>query len=189
MNSRFNVRTTKWVGPDDLDQLRFDLAVGIPEGATKEQVAIMWRNLLTSRFKMKYHIEQRDFNVDELVVGPKGQKLVENKDAAPEQPADLPAGPPPGPPGPLPLDKNGRPSLNGPGLMMLMSAGPNGPTATAQGKAQPMSALVTMLSNEIGNPIVDKTGLTGKYDFSLEFVSDSRSRGRGIAWRRSRRSR
>src|SRR5262249_2935905 len=57
----FDVKNYQVVGPDDLDQLRFDFAVGIPEGATKEQVALMWRNLLTSRFKMKYHIEQREF--------------------------------------------------------------------------------------------------------------------------------
>lgn len=161
----FDVKNFQVAGPDDLDQLRFDFAVGVPEGATKEQVALMWRNLLTSRFKMKYHIEQRDFNVDELQIGPKGHKLVENKDEAPAaQPAKPPAD------GPPQFDPNGRPILNGPGLMMMMSAGPNGPTAKTSGKAQPMSALVTMLSNELGNPVVDKTGLTGKYDFYVEFA-------------------
>src|SRR6478609_8211330 len=57
----FDVKNFQVAGPDDLDQLRFDFAVGVPEGATKEQVTLMWRNLLTSRFKMKYHIEQREF--------------------------------------------------------------------------------------------------------------------------------
>jgi uncharacterized protein (TIGR03435 family) len=164
----FDVKNYQVVGPDDLDQLRFDFAVGVPEGATKEQAAVMWRNLLLSRLGLKYHIEQREFNVDELRIGPKGHKLVENKDGAPT--------PPPDPAGPPKTDANGRALLNEPALMMLMSPGPNGTTARTTGKAQPMSAFVQMISNQLGNPVVDKTGLTGKYDFFVEF---SPSRGFG----------
>ncbi len=29
-----------------------------------------------------------------------------------------------------------------------------------------------MLGNQIGKPVLDKTGLTGKYDFSLEYSID-----------------
>jgi len=37
---------------------------------------------------------------------------------------------------------------------------------------QSMNDLVNMLGNQIGTPVVDKTGLTGTYDFTLEFVPD-----------------
>ena len=37
-------------------------------------------------------------------------------------------------------------------------------------KSQPLSALVDMLSREFRMPIVDKTGLTGRFDFKLEFA-------------------
>jgi uncharacterized protein (TIGR03435 family) len=37
-------------------------------------------------------------------------------------------------------------------------------------KAQPISALLTSLSNQLGHPVVDKTGLTGKYDFLVEYA-------------------
>ncbi len=168
LGNAFNVKNYQVTGPDTLDSERFEIAVGIPDGATKEQVALMWRNLLISRFGLKYHIEQREFPVDELTVGPKGHKLVENKDQADAEPAKLPLDAA-GPPGRPPLDKEGRPTLNGPGLMMLMSAGPNGPTAKTMAKAQPMSEFVKMLSNQLGHPVVDKTGLAGTYDFSLDF--------------------
>jgi uncharacterized protein (TIGR03435 family) len=34
-----------------------------------------------------------------------------------------------------------------------------------------------MLSNQVGHPVVDKTGLTGKYDFYVEFAPTSGSIG------------
>src|SRR2546430_12075535 len=37
-------------------------------------------------------------------------------------------------------------------------------------RAQPLSALVDTLSREFRLPIADKTGLTGKFDFRLEFA-------------------
>jgi bla regulator protein blaR1 len=36
-----------------------------------------------------------------------------------------------------------------------------------------LSSLPMLLSNEAGRPVVDKTGLTGKYDFTLEYVPAS----------------
>ena len=54
-------------------------------------------------------------------------------------------------------------------MMMMMSAG--GPLRIA-GNVQSMSDLANMLSNQIGTPVVDKTGLTGTYDLTLEFVPD-----------------
>jgi uncharacterized protein (TIGR03435 family) len=33
-----------------------------------------------------------------------------------------------------------------------------------------MSAIVQLLSNQLGHPVVDKTGLAGTYDFSLDFA-------------------
>ena len=36
-----------------------------------------------------------------------------------------------------------------------------------------LSSLPMLLSNEAGRPVVDKTGLTGKYDFTLKYVPAS----------------
>jgi uncharacterized protein (TIGR03435 family) len=37
-------------------------------------------------------------------------------------------------------------------------------------KAQPLSKLTEMLSNQLGRPVLDKTGLSGHYDFKIEFT-------------------
>jgi len=40
------------------------------------------------------------------------------------------------------------------------------------GTAAPMQLLTQMLSNQLGRPVIDKTGLTGKYDFQLQWTPD-----------------
>lgn len=70
------------------------------------------------------------------------------------------------------LDKNGVPQLNAPGLFMMMTMGGNGPSAHLVGKAQTIDQLATMVGNQMGKPVVNKTGLNGKYDFTVEFAPD-----------------
>ena len=41
-----------------------------------------------------------------------------------------------------------------------------------EGFAAPLEMLSTTLSNSMGRPVIDKTGLTGKYDFVLEWTPD-----------------
>jgi len=40
------------------------------------------------------------------------------------------------------------------------------------GTAAPVSLLATVLSNFLGRPVIDKTGLTAKYDFELQWTPD-----------------
>lgn len=40
------------------------------------------------------------------------------------------------------------------------------------GMAAPLAMLATTLSNQLGRPVLDRTGLTGKYDFKLEWTPD-----------------
>lgn len=47
----------------------------------------------------------------------------------------------------------------------------------AQGFAAPMEMLAQSLSNQLGWPVVDKTGLTAKYDFVLEWTPDMGAAG------------
>ncbi len=42
-----------------------------------------------------------------------------------------------------------------------------------------LSTLVMLLSQSLGRPVIDKTGLTGNYDFDLEFTPDETQRGMG----------
>ncbi|HLI85121.1 MAG TPA: TIGR03435 family protein [Bryobacteraceae bacterium] len=85
-----------------------------------------------------------------------------------------PGGPPPKGafPGAPELDKNGVPQLPRPGLVTMMTMSPSGPTAHMVGRAQTMEQLAEALGRQLNHPVVDKTGLTGKYDFVLEFTPD-----------------
>jgi uncharacterized protein (TIGR03435 family) len=41
------------------------------------------------------------------------------------------------------------------------------------GRSGTMTMLATVLTNYVGSPVIDKTGLTGSYDYKLEYADDS----------------
>jgi uncharacterized protein (TIGR03435 family) len=168
----FGFKNYQVIGPDSLDSDRFDFAVALPEGATRDDVKIMWRNLLVSRFGLKYHIEQREFQVDELVVAPKGQKLTKNTDPPPQPNPDGTFPPPE-----RPKIENGRPILTSAMTVTMTKAGPTGVTATMFARGETIAGLTSMLASELAHPVIDKTGLTGKYDFTLEYLPNARTIG------------
>jgi uncharacterized protein (TIGR03435 family) len=155
----FDVMPYQVLNADSTDM--FNFALGVPEGATKDDVKIMWRNLLISRFGLKYHMGQREFQTDELTVSPKGHKLVENNESEP------PPGQAKGPV--ITLDKDKNPVLARPTMIIMFTENNGSQLAKIVARAQPISALLKNISNLLKRPVVDKTGLTGKYDFSLEY--------------------
>lgn len=192
----YDVKPYQISGPDWLNSERYEIVAKVPAGATKEQVSIMWQNLLAERFGVVLHHTSKVFQVEEMMPAKGGVKLKEtdldakSAEAQPGVPpfplppppagavADGPVGPPPGgpPKGAFPnapkLDKNGIPQLDAPGLIMMMTIGPSGPTARMVGKAQTLDKLANMIGNQLNHPVVNKTGLTGKYDFVVEFTPD-----------------
>jgi uncharacterized protein (TIGR03435 family) len=163
----YGVQGYQVIGPDWIKADRFDIVAKVPAEATKEQANVMWQNLLKERFGMTLHHESKEFPVDELVIAKGGPKLKET-DLDPNAPP-VPA--PAGPPGPPKLDKNGVPELTSPGLTMFIRGGASGTVGHVVGKAQTMAQLATMLSTGT-RPVVDKTGLTAKYDFTVEYTPD-----------------
>lgn len=63
---------------------------------------------------------------------------------------------------------------NGPKLQESKEGGPRLMMGRGQlnGQGALMEMLATVLSNQLGRPVLDKTGLQGKYDFKLEFTPD-----------------
>jgi uncharacterized protein (TIGR03435 family) len=55
--------------------------------------------------------------------------------------------------------------------MMMMTPG------RFQLGGQPLSAFSNVLSNQLGRPVLDETGLTGVYDLTLSYMPDSGGRG------------
>ena len=153
----YDVKNYQVNGPAWLDSERYDIAVKIAPGATKEQVNTMWQNLLAERFGLKIHHGPKEFQVLELVVPKDGPKL---KATVQDFSAPLPPGPP--------QRQNGK--LLSPGFVATIFPDAIGAHAHAEARAQGLTQLVVMLGNQLGRPVLDKTGLTGLYDFSLDFT-------------------
>lgn len=153
--------------PPWMEKERFDIVAKVPAGATRDQFKAMLQNLLAERFDLVVHHETRDLPGYEMVVAKGGPKIKQSADAAAAPPTD-------GPPR-LRMEKD-RDGLNqlapgSVGLAIIPIA--SGSRFTA--RQQPLSSLAQVLTNPLGKPVADKTGLTGKYDFNLTFVRDERT--------------
>jgi uncharacterized protein (TIGR03435 family) len=158
----YDVKEYQVNGPAWLNTERYDIIAKVAEGATKEQVNMMWQNLLAERFGVMLHRESKEFQVEELVIAKGGHKL---KETTLDASAELDPGPPK-------FANNGE--LAGPGYVTTITASGQAHTVA---KGQPLSKLTTTLGNTLRRPVLDKTGLTGKYDFSIDFHIDLRGFG------------
>ena len=191
----YNVQPFQVVGgPSWITTDRFDITAKAPDAATPQQMNDMLQSLLADRFKLKVHRETRQGDVYRLVKARPDGKLGDAiKPAAIDCSAMMgrgrPGGPGPAPGGPgsaavgtsaVPAP-SGRPAGPAPapagpmsGCQMMMTPG------RVQMGGQPISALANTLSNQLGRPIVDDTGLTGPYDLTLSFMPDPGGRGMPI---------
>lgn len=152
----YDVKAYQISGPEWLPSQRYDIIAKVPAGATKEQVRMMWQNLLAERFGVVLHRESREFRVEELVIAKSGLKLKETAE-------DLSVPSLPGPP----QLKDG--ALVSPGLVTTMYPGAIR-KAHSIARAQPITKLTEMLGNYLNRPVLDKTGLTARYDFTLDYT-------------------
>lgn len=171
----YDVKEYQVTGPSWLGAERYDLETTEPADTTKEQFGLMLQKLLADRFHLTLHHESKEFQGYELVVTKGGSKL---KESSPEDAAFDPAkaGPPsePGRGGPLKLDAKGFIPLDHPGMLMRFQMNPKGGAiAHMSARAQTLDRLSEMLGNEVKRPVVDKTGLKGKYDFTLEYAAEN----------------
>jgi uncharacterized protein (TIGR03435 family) len=169
LTNAYNVKPYQVTGPSWIDSERYNIIAKVPEGASKADGQVMLQNLLADRFKIVLHRETKDFPLYELNVAKGGSKL---KVSTGDPNAPLPPPPLPGAArgGPPPMGKDGMPEMKGGrGMMMFMMPG----KARMAGNVQPVSALADMLGNQLGMPVVDKTGLTGVFDFAVDFAPDS----------------
>ena len=151
---RYQIRGPSWVTPDDLrGAARFDISVKVPPGATKEQAATMLQNLLAERFQLTLHHESALFSGYALVVAKGGAKLKESRGPVEEsERARLGAG------GKLIPGSNMGVDVNRDGVVRLRF------------RDYPLFDLTQQVSFALSAHLVDRTGLAGKYDFTLEFT-------------------
>lgn len=183
-------------GPSWLTSERYDIVAKAETNANREQVKLMLQSLLKERFNLVLHRETRDLPIYSLVVGKNGHKLHLSEIQPSEQPGGPPANAPQG--GPR-VVIGGAAQGGGPqGGMAGGMAGAAGGGAGAAGGPQrsgaqmrmgrgqlsaqmaPLVALATMLSQQLGRPVLDKTELKGSFDFKLEWTPDETQRGMGF---------
>ncbi len=149
----------------------FTVIATMPPTTTTQQFQLMLQQLLIERFQMKVHHETRPFPGYELVVAAAGPNLKPTMQAAeavaPERTF---------PPTPPKLGPDGKAILP-PGPQSVIGMGGGAMRAQFQDRsmAEILERLGFMVSRALGNDasvvqprVVDKTGLTGRYDFNLD---------------------
>jgi uncharacterized protein (TIGR03435 family) len=163
-------------GPDWMGIDKFDIVAKVPAGSTKQQLNVMLQNLLAERFGVAVHRESRELLGYELRIAKEGLKLKPagepvSKDDKAHEGALLQSG------------RDVMPPSHSEGLLLFWDRSlgygnyrlPNNRGRTL-GIAQSMAALVSLCEARAGLPVVDKTGLTGRYDYSFDYVADSPAR-------------
>jgi uncharacterized protein (TIGR03435 family) len=125
-------------GPDWIKDksVRFDVDAKAAPDTPREQLLLMLQTLLTERFELKMHREQRPLSYLALVPGKNGPKLRETTEAA-------------------------------------STAGNRNLIGRIVANSMRMSMFCTVLSRFLRQPIVDQTGLSGWYEFKLEWMPET----------------
>ena len=170
VQTAYDIRPYQIQGADWMQNDRFIVSAKIAPGATKEQFREMLRNLLEDRFKLQVHHETKQTAGYVLAVAKGGPKF---KETVPN--ADEPAPDPPGGRGGPQKDANGYP---------VFPAGSKITMANMMGKArfqysnETPDEFAIQLSYQLHGPVVNQTGLTGKYDIAMNW--DARGPGEKI---------
>ncbi len=129
-------------GPDWIDGDHFDIVARTGDGAARDQMHVMLRTLLADRFDLAFHRDTRERSVYALMVA--------REDGVPA-------------PG---LQRSTCPDGCG------METNSRNGFVTVQAKGESMTRLGDWLGNQADRLVVDRTGLTGTFDFELQFTRD-----------------
>jgi uncharacterized protein (TIGR03435 family) len=149
----FHVQGHAMVGPDWMRSTRYDIEAKVPAGANRDDLPLMLQRLIIERFGLKFHREQKEMTAYALVTGKSAPKLtpstasptpIPHRDGYPE----LPEGVAPG------VTK-----VDSVGYLRRFVAG-----------AMSMPEFADYLAGQADLPVVDLTGLRGKYDILLYYL-------------------
>jgi len=147
----------KWVADD-----RFDIQAKAAEGnPTKDQMRLMMQALLADRFKLAVHFETQESPVLALVMvkpGKLGPKLRPH--------AEGPA-----------CDAAPAPGVFPPKCYLMAMTWKSGRMPMGGSRDTTMALIADALPGmgRLARPVVDRTGLSGRFDFTLEWLPDTDS--------------
>jgi uncharacterized protein (TIGR03435 family) len=129
---------------------------------------LMLQSLLADRFHLKVHIETKVLPVYALVVAKGGPKLKASAPPPPPSP-DADGTAPQSPPAPPSPDKP-LPKQVPPGSMMMRGSSTKMELTASEGTINGLAKILANQPDAGGRQIIDQTGLTGKYDYHLEWA-------------------
>jgi uncharacterized protein (TIGR03435 family) len=175
----YDVELDQIVGPawimENMGPNLYQIDATMPPDTTRAQYQLMMQSLLRERFLLAIHREKRNFPGYDLMVAANGPKLKESRPHPSGVVSDTSPAPRRRDDGTLDLP---------PGPQMFTSLGRGVIIVQAQEKsiADLVKSMGRLIAQSLGeNPndfasrkprVVDKTGLTGKYDFTLRFACD-----------------
>jgi uncharacterized protein (TIGR03435 family) len=161
----YDVQAFQISGPDWAPTTRYDIIAKVPAGMTRAQVGMMWQTLLRDRLGVAVHHASKEFQVYELTVARDGPKMKETDLPSTAEPFDFAAGAPK-------FGGNGALEISGTGSVVTVMPAATGATARLAAKGFTMPDLAARLGGWTSHPVVDRTGLWGRFDFVVEFTPD-----------------
>ena len=141
---------------------RFDILATTPAVRPAER-AEMLRNLLADRFKLRTHVERRDMPIFEMVLTRSDGRLGPSARATDVNCAERAAGRSAGvPPPPVPAGV----SLERPLCGLMLRPG------VLMAGAMTMGEFARELAPQVNRFVLDRTGITGFFDFDVQFTPD-----------------
>jgi len=160
----YRVKDYQVSGPDWIASERFDISAKMPAGGKGDEIAEMLKALLEERFKLKTHADSKEFPVYALIPGKGGIKLKESVDDPSAPPAEAPKAP----------AVNVTASGSSRGVFLNLGGGSYFTFADnkLEAKKLDMPRFCDTLARFMDRPVVDMTGLTGRYDISLNMTQE-----------------
>jgi len=156
----------KWASTD-----RFDIQARGAGNPTKDQFRLMMQDLLADRFKLAVHYEIKQQPVFALVLDKPGKLGTKLQPHPEDVPCSTAPPPPSAAPAPPPMTASGLPESCG---ALAVTRSPTAGRLRAGARNMPMDTITSMMSVPqlfgVDRPVLNKTGLTGRYDFSVEFT-------------------
>jgi uncharacterized protein (TIGR03435 family) len=158
----YRIPATRISGPDWTGSDRFDVSATLPAGSSTSQLPEMLQALLTDRFRLKMHRDKKQFPVYVLVIG-KGPLKLKEAPPDPETEKDDPKG-----------TVNVAAGGSAAGVSLNLGHGSSWSFVPNHFEAKKLSMeqVAANLERFSDRPVVDMTGLKGKYDFTFEVNPD-----------------
>ena len=158
----YKMKISQISGPEWITSERFDISATVPAGGTSDQIPEMLQALLADRFQVKLHREKKEFPVYALLPGKGPLKLKESpaeKDADNDEPK-----------GTVNIAGGG----SGAGIGVNLGHGSSYSFANNRFEATKLTMrdFAANLERFADRPIVDMSGLKGRYDFAVDFTPE-----------------